>query len=300
MKKLLIGFLLVFLIVTVASIAAEINEPQITRSYGAVSSTTYFKDFNEVFTGDWQKYGQTFTNWQSNYFNNIYIGILVVVPLIFLLHYIIIGPMKFSHEGEQIPWFSIFSRIIHWIAAVAFTCMVLTGLAIIFGKIFGGGAFVRGLRYIHGVLAVIFMADAVVMFFMWVKDAFPVPKDLKWFLIMGGYLSKVKKPIDDGKFNAGQKVWFWLGTIGGLVMGVTGYIIFFFSGEPDTLRISVMIHIILGMFLVAMFFVHLYMSIFAIKGSLKSMINGHKPIDEAKILHNGYYEKLKNEGYISE
>jgi len=45
--------------------------------------------------------------------------------------------------------------------------------------------------------------------------------------VMGGYLSKTQKIIKADKFNAGQKVWFWLATIGGIVMAVTGYTIYF-------------------------------------------------------------------------
>jgi len=41
---------------------------------------------------------------------------------------------------------------------------------------------------------------------------------VKWMMIVGGYLSKEKKPIPAGKFNAGQKMWYWIATLGGMVM----------------------------------------------------------------------------------
>jgi len=52
------------------------------------------------------------------------------------------------------------------------------------------------------------------------------------------------------------------------------------------------------MALLAMFIVHIYMSVFSIKGSLKSMVYGYKDAEEVKVLHSAHYEKLKNEGYI--
>ncbi|MEC9492621.1 formate dehydrogenase subunit gamma [Flexistipes sp.] len=300
MKKIFTALFIVLFLAGAMVIFAETQQPAITKSYGAVSSTAYFKEFNKVFTGDWQKYGQTFTVLQEKYFKNIYTVLIIAIPLIFLLHFLVIGAFKFAHSGEKIPWYSLLGRVIHWIAAVTFVIMLLSGLAMIYGNLFGGGAFIRFLRYTHGLVAIIFAVDALILFVLWVKDAIPKIYDIKWFLVMGGYLSKSKKIIKADKFNAGQKVWFWLATIGGIVMAVTGYIMYFFAGTTDTLRISAMIHTFLGMALLAMFFVHIYMGAFAIKGSLKSMIYGYKDAEEAKVLHNAHYEKLKNEGYISE
>jgi len=300
MKKILTALFIMLFIVGAMVIFAETQQPSITKSYGDVSTTAYYKDFNEVFTGDWQKYGQKFTVLQEKYFKNIYTILIIAIPLIFLLHFLVIGAFKFAHSGEKIPWYSLLGRVIHWIAAVTFVIMLLSGLAMIYGNLFGGGAFIRFLRYTHGIVAIVFAVDALILFVLWVKDAIPKTYDIKWFLVMGGYLSKSKKIIKADKFNAGQKVWFWLATIGGIVMAVTGYIMYFFAGTTDTLRISVMIHIILGMALLVMFIVHVYMGVFSIKGSLQSMIYGYKMPEEAKILHNAHYEKLKNEGYISE
>lgn len=298
MKKLIIGFILFFFIITTTGIAAETKEPQVIRSYGAISSSEYYKDINKVFTGDWQKYGQTFTALQEKYFKNIYTILIIVIPLIFLLHFLVFGAFKFAHSGKKIPWYSLLERVVHWIAAVTFVIMLLSGISIIYGSLFGGGGFVRFLRYTHGIIAIVFTVDALILFVLWVKNAIPKIYDIKWFFVMGGYLSKTQKIIKADKFNAGQKVWFWLATIGGIVMAVTGYTIYFFAGTTDILRISAIIHIFLGMALLAMFIVHIYMSVFSIKGSLKSMVYGYKDAEEVKVLHSAHYEKLKNEGYI--
>jgi formate dehydrogenase subunit gamma len=126
------------------------------------------------------------------------------------------------------------------------------------------------------------------MFLFWMKDMLPALYDLKWMMIMGGYLSKEVKPVPAGKFNAGQKMWFWLATLGGAVMAVTGYFLYVLQGNIDILRLSAIIHNALGAVMVAMFLIHLYMSIVAIKGSLGSMINGYKNETELKILHSRF------------
>jgi formate dehydrogenase subunit gamma len=266
----------------------------------AIAAPTSLAGFTQVFfpqqyselyggiTGDWQQFGQLFTQLQGDLFWKIFLGVITVVPALFLLHFMIVGAKSFSHDGAQILFFNAFTRLIHWIGAIAFSLLVITGLLIIFGGIIGGGAPIRFARTVHIVAAIVFAFDAVLMFLIWVKDMFPALCDIHWIFILGGYLSKEKKPVPAGKYNAGQKAWFWLSTVGGLVMAYTGYVIWGMQGELDTVRLYAIIHNVLGMVLVSLFLTHLYMSLFAIKGSLNSMITGYKPKEEVDILHSRY------------
>ena len=254
----------------------------------APPSDIYLK-LNTVFTGDWQRYGRLFTDYQgSGLFTSIFLLILTVLPALFLIHAIIIGPKRFDHDGEQILFFSPVTRFIHWLAALSFSLVVLTGLVIVFGKVFGGGAPGMTARVVHLAMAPVFAACALLLFLIWLKDMLPMPHDLGWLLIMGGYLSKGEKPVPASKFNLGQKVWFWLATAGGGVMGYSGYHLYLLRGPVDQLRQMALIHNFLGMALAAMYLVHLYMSLFAVSGALTSMITGRKPRREVEILHSRY------------
>ncbi len=261
------------------------TDPVLISSIDAGPSTASYLQFNEIFTGDWQQYGELFTSLQANLFSRIFLFVVTLVPVIFFFHYLAIGPKEFDHSGPKIYYFSLFARIIHWLAAFSFSLLVITGLLVILGKMFGGGAVIRNGRSVHILAAILFSISAIPMFLMWLKNMLPVLYDIKWMFIMGGYLSKEVKPVPAGKFNAGQKMWFWLATLGGAVMAVTGYVLFSFQGNIDTLRLAVIIHNFLGAAMMAMFFVHMYMSIAAIKGSLASMISGYKAEAELKILH---------------
>ena len=143
-------------------------------------------------------------------------------------------------------------------------------------------------RYVHLVSALVFAVPGLLMFFMWVKDMLPQLHDIAWLFIVGGYLSKKKKPVPAGKFNAGQKMYFWFATLGGGVMAYSGYLIWGFGGSLDTVRIFTMIHNVLGMAIVAFYLTHVYMSVFAIAGSLESIKTGYKPKEEVDILHSRY------------
>ncbi len=254
-------------------------------------------------------FGPLFVLLQSGYFSTIFFCILVGVPTIFLLHYLIIGPKIFSHDGEKIYVFSLFKRIIHFLAAIAFIILVPTGLMIIFGKYLGGGFLVELARHLHGIATVIFLISLIPMFLFWFVDMLPTLDDIKWVFILGGYLSKEIKEIPAGKFNAGQKMWFWVSSVGGLVMIATGaamYLQDFNYGiaaglgltQINLLRAAVILHNVLGMVITAFFFTHAYMSLFAIKGAIHSIITGYKEHDEVMYLHSSFYKKLKQQSEI--
>jgi formate dehydrogenase subunit gamma len=291
MKRILIPALIAAIGTFAAVVYAE-TDPVIVNSIDAGPITASWLQFNENFTGSWQQYGELFTNLQANLFSRIFLFIVTLVPVVFFFHYLAIGPKKFDHSGPQVYYFSRLNRIIHWAAAFSFSLLVITGLMVILGKMFGGGAIILNGRSVHILAAIIFLISAIPMFLMWLKNMFPTFYDIKWMFIMGGYLSKKIKPVPAGKFNAGQKMWFWLATMGGFVMAYTGYFLWSFQADVDTLRLMVIIHNFLGAAMTALFFVHLYMSLFAITGSIKSMISGYKPQAEIDILHSRYKPEI--------
>jgi formate dehydrogenase subunit gamma len=255
----------------------------------------------------WHKYGELFLYLQTHWIKTIFLIVLIAVPTVFLMHYLIIGPKIFSHHGRKFLVFPSWQRVIHWIAAAGFIFLVPTGIIIIYAKFFGGGTPVRFARYLHDIGAVLFGIAVIPMFLMWLKDMLPRLWDIKWFMILGGYLSKEKKEIPADKFNAGQKMWYWLATLGGMVMIITGVMMYFQDFDIallknlniyhiDLLRLAVIVHLLLAIIVVAFFFTHLYMSIFAIKGSLQSMIDGCKSEDELKHLHSIFYKRIIKEG----
>jgi len=257
--------------------------------------------------------GRLFTTLQSTYFKPVFFGVIISVLVGFLIHYLVIGPMIFSHDRKKIYVFTLFNRIIHAIAAIAFTILVPTGLVIMFGSTFGGGTFVVVCREIHAISTLLFLVSVFPMFFMWVRWMFLHWDDIKWLMIVGGYLSKGNKPVPAGKFNAGQKTWYWLATLGGVLMIITGAAMYFQDFELpyltpllkeyglaqiDFLRGSAIVHNVLGLAVTVMFFVHIYMSVFAIKGAIHSIITGYKEEEEVEILHTSYYRKLKEKGEV--
>ncbi len=283
MKKIILPGCILFL--AMSGLALARVSGLFPTAIGPEPLTATYQQINAVFTGDWQQYGQLFTNLQQFLFPRLFLLVITIVPVIFFLHYIAIGPMVFDHGGKQVYCYNLFVRVVHWCAALSFSLLVLTGLLILFASLFAGGAIGIMARSVHLFSALTFTGSAFLLLLVWIKDMLPALYDIKWMIIMGGYLTKEKKPVPAGKFNAGQKMWFWLATLGGAVMAVTGYFLYSFSGNIDTLRLSAIIHSFLGAAMLAMFLIHVYMSMAAIKGALGSMISGYKAESELKILH---------------
>ncbi len=226
------------------------------------------------------------------------------------MHYKIIGPKVFPHSAKKYYAFSVYNRIIHQIAAVSFLVIVPTGFVIVFGDFFGGGSFVRWCKNLHGIFTVPFTIVVIPMALMWIKEAFFNMDDVKWMMIVGGYLSKEKRPIPAGKFNAGQKMWYWVAILGGITMIVTGAVMFFMDfdiamirnltglSQIDLLRVAAILHNVVGFAVAALFITHVYMSMFAIQGAVHSIIDGYVGEEEIKILHSSWYKKLKEQGKI--
>ena len=259
---------------------------------------------------NYKNFGEVFTLLQHEWFWKGFLISLFLVPVAGAIHYMIIGPKVFSHDGKKIYAFSLFMRVMHNLAALAFLILIPTGFIMAFGEFFGGGMFVRICKHLHGIATPIFAITVLPMVVAWIRDMIFNMDDVKWMMIVGGYLSKVKRPIPAGKFNAGQKAWFWIAMPGGIVMILTGAIMFFLNADLtfmasfakmnqiDFLRVSAIIHNVLGMVVATFFMVHVYMAAIAIHGAIHSMITGYKEEEEVAILHSSWYRQLKEEGKV--
>ena len=286
--KIPLFFLTICILCLSASVqAADFHQPPAEAAPAAAESVWRFSQFNEAVTRDGMEFSARFLA-ITPLFQQVLVLVLVLVPLPFLLHFLIIREMEFSHYSPGVYYFSLFIRLVHWLAALSFSLLVITGLVMTFGNFIGGDLPVRLARYVHLGSAMLFAVALLPMFFTWLRDMLPAPWDIQWLLILGGYLSREKISVPAGKFNAGQKIWFWLVSLGGVVMLISGYMLYSFQAAPAVLAKTVIIHNFLAALLLAFYIVHLYMSLLAIKGSIFSMLSGYKSQEEVDILHPKY------------
>ncbi len=203
-------------------------------------------------------------------------GIAIIVFVVLALgHLFTFGPKDMSSSGpaDEIPWWNLFERVTHGIIAVVFVILTISGLLITFGRFFGGGGGTLFLRQLHDFSGFVFVPALAIVALMWIRQAIPKAYDMQWFAKFGGYLG-YKGELKSGKFNAGQKMWYWIMLVCGILLSWSGLSLFYQAGQMSDLRTYVIIHLISAIPVILMFLVHLYMTTLGTKGTFMGMING--------------------------
>ena len=154
------------------------------------------------------------------------LGTIAAVSLFFVLR----GRIRIAsgRSGTWVPRMSAIERLSHWIMAISFIVLALTGLNMLYGRalvlpLIDGALFASVLswgKFIHNYIAFAFMFTLALNFLLWIKDNFPTWTDVKWLLKGGGMIGSGHPPA--GRFNAGEKGVFWIVMLGGLLISLTG------------------------------------------------------------------------------
>ena len=173
------------------------------------------------------------------------------------------------------------TRLTHWAVALLFLAAALSGLALFhpalffLTQLFGGGTWDRRLHPFFGII----MAVAFLPIFLelW-RDNRWRPEDTAWVREARTMLRGEEERLPQvGRYNAGQKIVFWVSAVTLLVMLVTGFLFwqpFFADAVPIPLRrVLVLLHSLAAFVLVLTIIVHVYSAIW-VKGSLRAMTRG--------------------------
>src|SRR5882672_1288023 len=152
-----------------------------------------------------------------------YGGWLVMLVLLAIgALYFIKGPVRLHEKpsGRKILRFTLNERVIHWSVAISFCVLGLSGLIMLFGKyvllpVIGYTLFawLTALgKNLHNFIAPLFIVSVIAMIFMWLRDNLPKSYDWMWFGKAWAFFARGEH-IPSGRFNAGEKAWFWGGVI---------------------------------------------------------------------------------------
>lgn len=230
--------------------------------------------------------------------------LVVVVALLIGLFYAVKGQIKLHEKptGRLLQRFSDWGRIVHWSTAISFVILAVSGMITLFGKyvllpVFGYTLFswlAILSKNLHNFVGPLFAVCTVLIFVTFVKDNLPRAYDWLWIRKAGGFLSGEHVP--SGRFNAGEKAWFWLGvTALGVVSSITGFILDFsnFGQGRLLMQQANVIHAISSILFIAMGLAHIYIGTIGTEGAYASMRTGS--IDEtwAKEHHEYWYNEEK-------
>lgn len=229
-------------------------------------------------------------------------AVLVVIALFRLLRGKV--PLADGRSGIKILRFTTNQRAAHWTTAILFVILALTGLVLLLGRkllipVFGAegfGVVAGGAKFLHDYLGPLFALSLTWLFVLFVRGNMPKPGiDLKWLMAGGGLFGK---HAHAERYNAGEKFWFWLATLGGLVVVVSGLVLDFpiFGQTRETMEYYHFIHGIAAMVLILVSFGHIYMGTAALEATFEVMQTGYCDANWAKEHHDLWYEKVKDTG----
>jgi formate dehydrogenase subunit gamma len=225
------------------------------------------------------------------------IGILALLTLYYLWH----GTMRIEEgrSGRTMQRFNVFERFVHWLTAVTFVILGITGLNITFGRSLilpwlGAPAFSEWsewAKFSHNYISFAFTTGVVLMFLIWVGRNLPSYNDVVWFKNGGGMFGGKEPPAE--KFNGGEKLIFWISTIGGGLVIATGFVLLFpfYGTTVANMELAEIVHSVVAVLYVAAMFVHIYMGTIGVEGAFEAMAEGNVDVNWAKERHSLWYEE---------
>jgi formate dehydrogenase subunit gamma len=208
-----------------------------------------------------------------------------------------------KRKNKEIVRYTLWERVVHWSVALSFIYLMLTGLALYSPRLFwmasvlGGGTTVR---VWHPFAGVVFSVALVLMSLSWARCMWLYPEDRQWLLNIWSYITHKEEGLPEaGRFNAGQKMLFWLMSFSGLLLLLSGIPLWFpHKFSWDVRLASILVHEIATLAAIGGIIVHVYMGTLAVPGSLGAMAKGKVTDLWAKTHHPRWYRRLRQKGLI--
>ena len=199
-------------------------------------------------------------------------------------------------------------RIMHWLTSLTYGYCLLTGLAFYspylfwIAQVLGGGP---TSRFWHPFSGVGFFVIALWMHSAWHRDMAITDADRRWLDRMQDYVSNRDDlvPAQD-RFNAGQKLFYWLMYYGAFALLITGAVMWFPEYIPFSIGwirpLAILLHVCAALVTIGGFTIHVYMSVFLVPGSGTAMLFGYVPAAWARAHHLLWYRRVSGEAGSSE
>ncbi len=245
---------------------------------------------------------QVRNNWIIPYGGSLMLIAAVAIALFYFTKGAI--PVHGQPTGRVIERFTYFERAAHWVNAIAFVALAISGIMMAFGKFFllpiiGSTLFgwlTYALKNVHNFVGPLFAVSLVVVIFTFIKDNLPAKEDITWLLKGGGLLTG--KEVPSHRFNAGEKVVFWAGVFffGLIVVGSGLFLDKILPSVEYTrgnMQVAHMIHASAAVLMMALFMGHIYLGTIGMKGAYKAMKTGYVDETWAKEHHELWYDDIK-------
>jgi formate dehydrogenase subunit gamma len=249
--------------------------------------------------------GEAWRNYRNGPLTHFGGWLFIVAVLGILAFYFVVGSIRLKEPETRklIERFTPLERTVHWTVAITFVTLAVSGLLMLFGKyvvlpVFGHtifGILAYLLKNVHNFVGPVFTVSIVVFFILYVKDNFPQRGDLGWLARAGGAIGKT--PAHAGRFNAGEKLWFWGGLVFlGLIVSASGFALdLIFPGVENTrsnMQIANVIHVVATVLMASMSLAHIYIGTIGMEGAYDAMRHGYVDDTWAREHHDLWYDDI--------
>jgi formate dehydrogenase subunit gamma len=226
------------------------------------------------------------------------IGVVAIIGMLALLviFYLWRGMVRLEagRSGRTLVRFNAFERGVHWMTATCFVILAISGLNITFGRplllpLLGPETFTawsQWAKYAHNFLSFPFTLGVVLIFLMWIAGNIPNRVDFQWLKAGGGIVGQEHPPAQ--RFNAGQKLIYWIVVLGGGAAAATGYLLLFpfYVTDIAGMQIAQVIHSVVAMLFIAAMLGHIYIGTIGMEGAFEAMGTGEVDVNWAKQHHS--------------
>lgn len=201
-------------------------------------------------------------------------------------------------DVELIERYTPNERTQHWMTAILFVMLALSGLALFhpalfwLTALFGGGQWTRILHPFFGV--VLFISFVLLAARFWAHNLMDAD-DLQWLRQFDDVLAKREDALPEvGRYNAGQKVLFFVMVGCVAVLLLSGLAIWqrYFGDavSPPVMRAAAVVHAFFAFVMIVGIIVHVYAAIW-VKGSVGAMMRGTVTFGWARKHHAKWFRQ---------
>jgi formate dehydrogenase subunit gamma len=237
-----------------------------------------------------------------------WVGAIVILGTLAALAaaYFLLGRLRISagRSGRKVLRFKAVERFAHWLTAVSFVVLGITGLNITFGKhvllpLIGYDAFAafsEAAKYVHNFTSFAFVLGLVLLVAIFIKDNIPDKTDIEWFRQGGGFIKSKHAPAR--RFNAGEKLVFWGALGAGILVSVSGFLLLFpfYVTDIAGMQVAQVVHAVIAVLFVALILGHIYIGTLGMEGAFEAMWTGDVDYNWAKEHHDLWLDELAKRG----
>ena len=281
--------------------ASSVTEQQLLQQFKTIQGRGSIPDvksytIEQPAGRDWRHFHEVTLRW---------IGAVAIIGVfaLLLVFYLTRGMVRLEsgRSGIAIVRFNAFERFVHWMTASCFVVLALSGLNVTFGKPLllplmspeGFTAWSEYAKYAHNYLSFPFTLGVVMIFLMWIGGNIPNRVDVEWLKRGGGIVGHDHPPAE--RFNAGQKMIYWIVVLGGTAVAASGYALIFpfYGTNIEAMQGAEMAHAIVAMLFIAAMLGHIYIGTIGMEGAFEAMGSGTVDLNWAKEHHPLWLEEEK-------